>query len=358
MDDVSELTATLAHEFGHYEGGDTCLGGVVYRTRIAIGSVLDSLGDGWLSKPFVLYAKLYLRVTSALSRHQELEADRASVLLAGRDAHISGLEKEMRAGLLFGAFIAGELAPLVQAGVRPGSIYDSFRQFVRATETRGAHAHVDAALAKSETSSYDTHPSLPERVAFAHTVRGPKLARDCRPAWSLLRRAVAVEEQIEPYVFNALGASGALKRVGWDDVAERVYAPRMAEEARTTAKRLQPLLRTGTTFREAAAALAAAIPSRNRSPLVSALDPSLADVPSDHVRELSSLVLGRALGVLTAAALIERGGRWTTSLGEPLTVVVEGELYDPFKCADEATVNGHEFGRFVTMFGLDRASDS
>jgi len=40
---VSELRAVLAHEFGHYHGGDTKLGRFVYGTRTAIGRTLENL---------------------------------------------------------------------------------------------------------------------------------------------------------------------------------------------------------------------------------------------------------------------------------------------------------------------------
>jgi len=56
VDNVSQLKATIAHEFGHYAGGDTRIGGIVYRTRVAIGRVLENLSRNWLSKPFELYA--------------------------------------------------------------------------------------------------------------------------------------------------------------------------------------------------------------------------------------------------------------------------------------------------------------
>src|ERR1041385_1103346 len=116
VDNVSQLKATIAHEFGHYVGGDTRLGGFVYRTRAAIGRVLDTLGESWLSKPFQLYAKLFLRVSHGVSRQQELAADRASVAGAGKHAHVTGLEREGRGAVLFDSFLGAEVGPLVSCG--------------------------------------------------------------------------------------------------------------------------------------------------------------------------------------------------------------------------------------------------
>jgi heat shock protein HtpX len=82
---VSELRAVLAHEFGHYHGGDTKLGRFVYGTRTAIGRTLENLGHhgSILQFPFIWYGKLFLRVSHAVSRRQELAADRLAAHVVG-----------------------------------------------------------------------------------------------------------------------------------------------------------------------------------------------------------------------------------------------------------------------------------
>ena len=52
----SQFRAVLAHEFGHYHGGDTKLGPWIHKTRGSIGRTLHSLGDAsWLHVPFLWY---------------------------------------------------------------------------------------------------------------------------------------------------------------------------------------------------------------------------------------------------------------------------------------------------------------
>ncbi len=60
---VSELEAVIAHEFGHYAGGDTRQAWV-YRTREKIGRTLATLRRGWrlLRLPILLYGRLFMRV--------------------------------------------------------------------------------------------------------------------------------------------------------------------------------------------------------------------------------------------------------------------------------------------------------
>jgi heat shock protein HtpX len=57
---VSQFRAVLAHEFGHFHGGDTKLGPWVYKTRAAIGRTLEGLEEhgSLLQKPFLWYQSL------------------------------------------------------------------------------------------------------------------------------------------------------------------------------------------------------------------------------------------------------------------------------------------------------------
>jgi Zn-dependent protease with chaperone function len=80
---VSEFTAVIAHEFGHYAAGDVGLGPWIDKTRAAIARVMSSLGDTWVSGIFNAYGKLFMRLTLAISRQQEFLAD----ALAARIVH-------------------------------------------------------------------------------------------------------------------------------------------------------------------------------------------------------------------------------------------------------------------------------
>src|SRR5262245_41315408 len=74
---VSQLRAVVAHEFGHFHGGDTKLGPWIYKTRAAIGRTIEGLAEcsSLLQKPFLWYGKAFLRMTHAVSRRQEFTAD-------------------------------------------------------------------------------------------------------------------------------------------------------------------------------------------------------------------------------------------------------------------------------------------
>jgi heat shock protein HtpX len=62
---VNEMRAVLAHEFGHYHGGDTRLGPWIYRTREAIERIVQNASrqSAVLQLPFLWYGRMFMRIT-------------------------------------------------------------------------------------------------------------------------------------------------------------------------------------------------------------------------------------------------------------------------------------------------------
>jgi Zn-dependent protease with chaperone function len=343
VDDASQLRATIAHEFGHYAGGDTRLGGVVYATRAAIGNVIGHLGKGWLQKPFSAYGHFYLLVTTRLGRSQELEADRAGIRVAGREAHVEGLKREMRAGVLLSSFVGSELVPLLREGVCPRPLFAGFRTFV----ARAPADKVDRAIAERPVDRFDTHPSLAERLSFAAGVPDPEVAYDRRDAISLLRNADVWEERVEPYMFNAVGVRGALKRIPWDEIVPVFYGPKLAEEARSLGQRLFPILGAGPQYGHVLTALADALIRGDRGAVVRAVEPKIVSVTMDRRTEIEDGILGRAIGVILGATLVERGGSWETGVGEDLAVRLDGERYPVFELSRKALATPGDLKKYA-----------
>jgi Zn-dependent protease with chaperone function len=220
-----ELRAVLAHEFGHYYGGDVKLGPWIYKTRQALLRTVESLGEhsGILKKPFLWYGKLFFRVTHAVSRRQELQADALAASIAGPAALARGLVAVHRGGIAFGPYWSSEVSPVLNAGFLPPLArgFDLFlnhpRVAVRIEEALAAAAKEDA------RDPYDTHPSLPERLrALGNPSTQPTgegvyaitLLDDVKGLESALLARVAGPEDVR-----------GLKPVAWDDVGAAVYVP-------------------------------------------------------------------------------------------------------------------------------------
>jgi heat shock protein HtpX len=342
IETVSELKAVIAHEFGHYVGGDTRLGGVVYRTRLAIGRVLETLGSSWLSKPFELYGKLFMRVSHGVSREQELAADRASVAVAGLEPHVNGLTREARGGVLFESFARSEALPLFDAGYRPRRLYAAFRTFIDSLDEKGKLAELDRALAESPTDPYDTHPALKDRIEYARALPDPGIRPDDRVAWELLADADTFEGAVSRTIAGNAGISKRLEPVEWDSVASIVYAPRFAEDARRTATKVCRAYGTPDGISHALRRVLAELSCSDAQAVALLLEPDLAQIDNAEQQRIAPQIVGQTLSALFMGFLLEHGGELSSKIAEPHRVTLAGEVVEPFSLCRDAVEDAAE----------------
>ncbi|SER27647.1 M48 family metallopeptidase [Actinokineospora terrae] len=93
-----QMASVLAHELGHYANRDTRLSGVVVTGRDALRRVVTGMTgasglQGALAGVFASYAKVYMRLSNAICRRQELAADAVSARIAGSAAAASALRE-------------------------------------------------------------------------------------------------------------------------------------------------------------------------------------------------------------------------------------------------------------------------
>jgi Zn-dependent protease with chaperone function len=313
--DVSELRAVLAHEFGHYQGGDTRLGPWVYKTRAAIGRTLHalSLHSSMLQKPFIWYGNMFLRVSHAISRRQELSADQLAAGLYGARPLTGALGAIRRAAAAFPAYWSTEVLPVLDAGVRP-PVAAGFSRFLASSRIAAA---VDAHVQEPERADpYDTHPPLHERMAAVAGLP-PGAASDTRRAIELVEDVDALEQEM-----LALMAAGTpLPAIGWDDFGQRVYVATWRRGAERHAAALAGL--TVDALLDEAPRLVTRLGEEMPA---EAAHPS-AEAPAQYARWVLSGTL--------AIALVDAGWRLRAVPGEPL--VLEGALgaLDPFQTVEE-----------------------
>lgn len=163
---VRQLRAVIAHEFGHYHGGDTALGPWIYKTRAAIGRTLEGLSrhTPLLMKPFEWYGKAFLRITHAISRQQEFAADALSARVTGTEAAIDALKAVHGTAAAYEPYWHSEVVPAIEKGYRL-PLADGFRQFVAAPAiANGMAAALGEEISEGQVDPYDTHPPLRDRV--------------------------------------------------------------------------------------------------------------------------------------------------------------------------------------------------
>jgi Zn-dependent protease with chaperone function len=164
---VPEFRAVVAHEFGHYRG-HTQLAPWIYKTREAIGRTLAHLSghSALLMWPFMQYAEIFMMITQAISRQQELEADALAARTQGAGALIGGLRGLHGAAIAY-KYYARENTPIYGEGLsllpEPD---DSFMQYMRLPRIADAiRQGIDWELHNPTHDPYDSHPPLAARIA-------------------------------------------------------------------------------------------------------------------------------------------------------------------------------------------------
>lgn len=128
---TSALRGVLAHEMGHYAGGETRVSALVYRAGTTIRRTVLHLGPRTtLGKIFKQYAQLYQRVSLSVRRRQELRADETSVLAVGRAAHESALRSVQASSAAWSFFGDRYVSPVWESGSAPGDLYAGFRRLL------------------------------------------------------------------------------------------------------------------------------------------------------------------------------------------------------------------------------------
>jgi heat shock protein HtpX len=235
---VSQLRAVLAHEFGHFYWGDTRLGPWIGRTAEAISLTMEGLLQAqftaWLNLFFFWYAELFQEAVFDLSRKQEFLADQLAARVAGARAKTEAIQLVHTGDDALHAYWSGTVAPLLRFGVRVPAL-EGFSRFVAAQGISAAiERKVATHLQEDRTGEYDTHPSLPERVAaIAHMPLGDSADEDPL-SLSLLGD---LEEADTMLIGEALGKDKVkgLRFVTWEDACEQAYLPMWEDTVRTYA---------------------------------------------------------------------------------------------------------------------------
>jgi Zn-dependent protease with chaperone function len=321
-----ELRGVLAHEFGHYTGGDTRLGPLVYRGRASIGRTIHHLGDNVIATVFRAYGKLYLRVSQAVSRRQELDADANAAHLVGSATHASALRKVHVSAAVFDEFVDLYAVPLWENGARPKTLYEGFRRFHDDPEHAEALTKAVAEMAKEAGDRYDSHPPLGARLAALGDT-----STDVEPApqraVDLLADAARTDDRMSQLVSRLAAESSSLVPVEWDDqAAERMCAPNASSESERLRGAVSRL-----TGRDARVADALDLLEQGKVPdLAYAIEPRLAQVPDADRARVGTAVVARALAGTVAAALTTlHGWRWELRWSGPAALVSpKGKAWD------------------------------
>ncbi|MFC6596171.1 M48 family metallopeptidase [Kitasatospora paranensis] len=251
-----ELDSVLAHEFGHYSNRDVRLAGVSVAGRTALLHTIGTLHrradahragaaaeiaakdakrlakgkqasgeeagggvDRVLAGLFTQYAKLYFRVSEAVSRRQEYAADRAAATIAGRDATAAALRRIPVLDTAHGFYMERYATMGWDDGLLPppGEVYGGLGRLLTDPERRKELAAIG--LPETEADPYDSHPPIARRVAAVEALPADgRSAEGSGPALALLRdpeRTLAALEHA-----TLVPEAAGKERLDWPDLLQ------------------------------------------------------------------------------------------------------------------------------------------
>ncbi len=341
---VSQLKAVLAHEFGHYHGGDVKLGPWIHKTRAAIGRTITALhqaGSGILHKPFEWYGNMFLRITQAISRNQEYQADALAASIVGPRALIDGLKAVHGGSLAFDSYINGEFAPVIGAGYLP-PLAEGFQRFVSARQlSEEIEKAVDLEIKEGAEDPYDTHPPLSERIKALLKYPEPGTDLDVEPAIQLLTDLPQVELQLLKFILVHPEKLPTLKTVDWKDVGDTAY--------RSLYQAMAP------EFKQKAGGLHAEKVPVGKEAMAAWARAKLGDDAIHLSDEDLAAYTARVFGVLAIVHLVEQGWSLQTLPGETITAVKDGAQVQPLKVLTNIALGetpGEDWQKVCSQAGL------
>jgi Zn-dependent protease with chaperone function len=332
---VDQLRGVIAHELGHYAGGDTRLGALTYRAGASIYRTVDHLGHGsLLGRLFSAYGRRYLALSLRVRRQQELTADAAAVRLAGRENHVTALRRVAVGAVAFDNFIRLYLAPLWRRGCDVENAFAGYRALLADPGRAKDLEAVEAAVHGETTDRYDSHPSLAERVANAERVpEGPGAGSDGRPARELLVEADDVERRVGALLTKEATGRRMERVVDWGPPAAEIFASDLAAAGHA-------LMRAAAVVAEEPeeanlAGVIVLIEEGEAEALAAAITGPLQEGTPEERAEYGKAVLRDHLaGAIGAYLTAKRRHSWAVSWSGPVGLVDgRGKRTDPFAMA-------------------------
>lgn len=330
---VSQFKAVLAHEFGHYYGGDTRLGPWIYQTRSIIGRTIVNLAqqESFLHKPFLWYGNMFLRVTHAISRQQEYAADALAARTVGSNHLINGLKRVHGSAMAYDAYWNQHVVPVLNAGYH-APLADGFARFMQSSDIAELmQKATNHALENGTQDPYDTHPPLPQRVEAVSAIEANRLNSEDEPAVSLLGNVAQLESQLFTNLAQMNGIS-SFAPVDWAEVGTKIYVPMWTSALSTHGDVLKGI--TPSQLPEIAQSVAAFVPDGWQSNTTS---------------EIRASQFESIIGIGMAVLLHQKGWTLHSQVEKPAYFSLGSMMISPFTTIEELAAGEMQAGEWLDL---------
>lgn len=314
---VSQLKSIIAHEFGHYYAGDTRLAPLNYKLRKVIERTIYNLTqtNSGLANIFVSYGKMFLKITHATLRTQEIEADIFAAQISGCHNFINALKVIYSSNEILESFWKKEVTPIIKAGYRP-AISNSFKQYIQSKMIQNKMKdNLEREMKYPNTNEFNTHPPLSERISAIERAPYKSVAEDIQPAILLLEDINKAEVAILTFVLNKKINVDKLVTINWED-NNKAYITIWKSDIR----KFIPALK-GITPDQLPVAYFPLI--QFTSKVIDCLD---IDFEYESGKELAYTIIGEALSLL----LFNRGWKLNKIPGDKITLRTGNKEIEPF----------------------------
>lgn len=174
-----DVTAVIAHEFGHLSGNHSRFSGWVYRSVRSYAQVLDAVEGNRLLERFLnWYVPRLDALSFPLRRKNEYEADAASAEVVGTERAGQALTNVHVRAALEPSFWEGIKKKVHQTPHPPADLFFDWEHYCKSQSPEDAATALEQAL-EEETGTTDTHPSLSDRLNALGV--SPKLEQPSEP---------------------------------------------------------------------------------------------------------------------------------------------------------------------------------
>ena len=245
---TDELRAVISHEMAHYAGGHARTSLLMHRGVVTLDAIRGALQLLIVTPPkrssvdfrplmmlswwllygyalvgywaFTVYWALYWRLSFAMRRGQEYDADRGAEPIVGAAELGGALRRAQGVAEAWGRFHREFVLPIREAGCTSPETFDAFGQMI----TDGAYQQTVRAwegdLAGQSTAPTDTHPCLADRLARLGCVGPAQRNQDGPPAISLV--PALAERPWRAVLTDTLGWNGRLLTASWGECLRRI----------------------------------------------------------------------------------------------------------------------------------------
>jgi Zn-dependent protease with chaperone function len=196
---TDQLRAVLCHELGHYAGMHTPIGAIAYRGSLALASVRERVRRShrrgmpvlyWYQWVVLLYLwayeRLYDRLTFAIRRRQEVEADLAAARVVGRNVMADALRSGQVVVAAWNDFNSRFLTPMCNAGHVPSNPFEAFTEMLADPAYQEVLARYRECPPERPRFRLDTHPPLNQRLSKLARAAAKSVDLDRSPAVEIL----------------------------------------------------------------------------------------------------------------------------------------------------------------------------